>query len=507
MSAISIALCLGIAAGYFFQPPFLSNILFAAFSILLAGLFFRNNRFFIVFILSAALFLGISSAVNKSIHFRDDVSQLKLSYYQKVLLKGVIVDDPKEFKKPYRHDFILRAETVKIRNKIYKIRGPVLVKTYQRKKFSYGQEIIIRGGLISPRKSFGKSSFNYRQHLKTLGIEKIFYSKKNDYVKFIDSQSPNTLRKLAYGLKQRLEDYILEHLNPKQAHLLISMLLGGREYLSKDLKDIFVKTGTVHILAISGLHVGIVAFMILIVLKALNIKFVPRYLIALFLIIFYSILTGLRPSIVRSAVMIGIFIFGMIMDREVDIFNCLAVAAIAILVFNPLQLFNVGFQLSFISVFSICYFAPQIEILVKKRGRQNFSRKKEKTLPVPFFLWKAVIFSASAWLGTWAVVAYYFNIISPITILANIFVVPYMSLILATGFSFVVMGQFHPIFACSFAASAEFVILALIKWVSFLSMLPYAYFEIKQFNILWVMGYYAAILSIFSLFRAKKFTP
>jgi len=491
LPAICIALCLGILTGYFFPASFIICSIFILLCVSVAIIFFRKNKIFVAFILVAVFFLGITSAINKSKFPHDHVSQLDIPFYRKILLRGTIIDKPKEYQWPYRHEFILKAKSVKINKTIHEVRGNVLIKAYQRQQFSYGEEIIIRGGLMTPRKSFGDNVFNYRLHLKSIGIEKMFYSKKKDYLLILGDGNYNSVKKIIFDLKKNLEGFILENMKEREAKILICMILGSREYLDKEIKDVFAKTGTVHILAISGLHVGIIAFMLSLLLKALNIKFTPRCIIVVILIILYSILTGLRSSIVRSSIMVGLYMWGRMLDREVDIYNCLSVAAIAILIFNPYQIFNIGFQLSFISVFSICYFSPKFEnLLIKTSNYKGINKVRQ-------FLKKAVIFSASAWLGTWIIIAYYFKVISPVTILANIFVVPYMSLVLAAGFSFLILGPMHPLLASSFAATVEFTILLLIKWVELLSRLPFAYIDIAQISLVWVVVYYTFILIIF----------
>jgi competence protein ComEC len=161
-----------------------------------------------------------------------------------------------------------------------------------------------------------------------------------------------------------------------------------------------------------------------------------------------------------------IFLSSYLLKREPDIYNSLALAALFILWVNPRQIFDVGFQLSFMSVISIVCLYPKLVKLL----RLEFL----KIRPLRFLL-DGLLVSFSAWLGTAGFIAYYFKIFSPITVLANIFIVPLAALITLCGFSIVIIGPFFFSLAKFFAYSNEFLVIALLKINAFLIHLPYAY--------------------------------
>ncbi|PIQ89903.1 MAG: competence protein ComEC, partial [Candidatus Omnitrophica bacterium CG11_big_fil_rev_8_21_14_0_20_42_13] len=245
--------------------------------------------------------------------------------------------------------------------------------------------------------------------------------------------------------------------------VLSAMLLGDRTGLSSDVRQAFIQTGTAHILAISGMHIGIIAFIFLVFLKAVRIPKRVRYVIAVFFLIFYCLLTGARPSVTRAVIMAIVVLAGLLLEREVNIYNSLGLSALVILAYNPYQLSDIGFQLSFISVLSIVYLSPRIE----------------KLLHCHHIIVKSFSVSLSAWLGTCLIVLYYFKIFSPITVLANLVIVPLVSLVIVAGFIFLSSLLIMPFLTLFFANTAGLAVLILVKSAGLLSRAPAAYFYLK----------------------------
>ena len=159
-----------------------------------------------------------------------------------------------------------------------------------------------------------------------------------------------------------------------------------------------------------------------------------------------------------------------LVKREADVYNSCAVALIFILVINPRQLFDIGFQLSFASVISIVYLYPKLKSFISSG-----------VLKIRYlrFLIEGCLVSLSAWLGTAGLVAYYFRIFSPVTVLANIFIVPLASLVTLCGFNLIAMEFICPMLAPFFAYSSEFIVSLLLNINAFLIKLPGAYFRLS----------------------------
>jgi len=159
------------------------------------------------------------------------------------------------------------------------------------------------------------------------------------------------------------------------------------------------------------------------------------------------------------------FLLGFLIKREPDINNSLSLAALSILLINPGELFSISFQLSFVSVSAIVYLYPKLK---------SFFRIELINLRPLRFIAEGCLVSLSAWLGTCGLILYYFRIFSPITVLANIFIVPLATLITLSGFSLVVITLILPIFSVFFAHTNELLVILLLRINNFLIGLPFA---------------------------------
>lgn len=218
---------------------------------------------------------------------------------------------------------------------------------------------------------------------------------------------------------------------------------------------------------VSGFNVSIVTLIIVLLLKLIRLPRKLRLIFTIPLLILYCLVTGASTPVVRATVMGIVFIVGFLVKREPDIYNSLAVAALFILVSNPRQLFDIGFQLSFASVIAIVYLYPKVKSLL------HIEFLKIKYLRL---LCSSCLVSFSAWVGTLGFIAYYFKIFSPITVVANIFIVPLATLITLCGFSLILMGLIFSPIVPFFASTSELVVMLLLKINTFLVKLPAAYF-------------------------------
>ena len=227
-----------------------------------------------------------------------------------------------------------------------------------------------------------------------------------------------------------------------------------------------IKTGTVHILVVSGFNVGIVAWVVNLLLKILRVPRKARIILTVLFLLVYCWITGATNPVIRATVMGLVFLAAYLLSRQPDIYNCLASAALFILGINPKQLFDIGFQLSFISVLAIVYFYPKLKALF---------RLEDCRIRVFKFIAEGCLVSFSAWLGTLLIIAINFRIISPVTVLANILIVPLATLITLCGFTLVLSGLVCPVLAYLVSLPTSLLITLLLNINTFLVKLPFAY--------------------------------
>ncbi|MCX5682035.1 MAG: ComEC/Rec2 family competence protein [Candidatus Omnitrophica bacterium] len=485
LSNLCISFCLGIFTAASFSISFFIFFAFASLFLLLSIVFLRKNILFNIVILCAAFFLGAALLKNTETLPGNHIAK-RIPYKQdNVSVTGVIDSDPSYQERNI--SFILRVEKLKTGNICRPACGKVLVKVYQKGEFSYGDRIVFTGKVYRPF-SFSKD-FDYRRYLKYQGIYSILSINKTGAWEILDRNAGHALTAFSLAIKHKIQNVFAQNLSQFSAGVLNAFILGDRQNLPRYIINIMVNLGVVHIIAISGFNVSIVAGIILIVLKVIRIPRRPRYLLTIVLLIIHCILTGANPPVVRATIMAVILLLGFVLEREVNIFNSLALAALIILVINPWQALGVSFQLSFLSVISIVWLTPKIE---------KFFPKKWLAISWARFFLLTFSVSFAAWFGLMPLIAYYFKIVTPIAVFANMIIVPYATLLTVWGISLAMIGLLVPGLAPILGASNELVILIFFKINYLLAAIPGAYFKLPQIPLIGVLLYYGVVLAGFS---------
>ncbi|MFA5059496.1 MAG: ComEC/Rec2 family competence protein [Candidatus Omnitrophota bacterium] len=420
-----------------------------------------------------------------------------------VEIKGIICSDVQDraFSRTKKLMFTLDTKLIKTDGKWKKTTGKILVHSFSRTEVSYGDYVRLEGKLFKPFnfKTEHGSEFSYRDYLSRRGIKLLFSVKKTALVDVIQKGMGSSVGAASVQLKNNFKKLFREHLSFSEAALMEGIILGDRYHIPRPVTDLFAQTGTAHILAISGQNIVIVAFFLYLVLLTVPIHRKWRYILIIVLLAFYAFLTGSQPSVVRATIMVSVFIASFLTERETDGINSLCLAALTILLINPSNLFDIGFQLSFISVFAIFDFFPKIMRFFSNHF-PCFTR------PPLFFVAEAFAVSLAAWMGVAGLIAYYFHIITPITILANLPIVPCMTAIIPLGLGLLLVGWMSPWFMSAFAACLKMILNAMVFCVYFFSQCPGSYFYIKNVSLWQVMIYYCLIFLFFHFPQAVKLT-
>jgi len=373
-----------------------------------------------------------------------------------LLLKGFICDPPVLIND--RAIFILQAEEIQKEGKKYSCSGRVLVRAKSKGNLGYKDNLALKGKI---RSGFRGNNYN-QKYLARKGVYLIMYVQ--DYT-VLNRKDKFSLLLFAGRIKDNLSRRIAKYSSPVCAALINAMVLGEKKQVPHSIVKLMVKAGTVHILVVSGFNVGIVAFLLILLLKITGASKHLRFIATLTLLILYCFITGASTPVVRATIMAIVFLFAYFVKREADIYNSCALAALLILFTNPNQLFDIGFQLSFISVLSIAFFYPKIKLWLRLGELNNRLFR---------YLAEGISVSLSAWLGTMGLVAYYFKLFSPVAVLANIFVVPLAALITLGGFAIAIFSLIFPKLAFYFAQATGFAAAVMVNINSFLLKLPFA---------------------------------
>ena len=429
----------------------------------------RNNTAFLIFLLLLSLGLGGGHLRDYLVFPKNDIALARVDNSVPVLIKGVVNSAPDYGVK--KVSFILRAQEIIINHHSKKVKGIVLANVFSRLKFSYGDRLILEGKLHRPFDFGQNANFSYREYLRNQGIYYILSVRKDSKIELLERGRGNPLIARSLKVRQKFKDIFDKYLLSTNARVLSAITLGERRGFPEDLKNSFIRTGTAHIIAISGFNVGIITFLALILFKALRIKQKARYFFAIPLLIGHMYAVGAGASVVRATIMALVFIFAYLINRQPRIGNSLSISALIILGCNPLQIFDIGFQLSFVSVIGIVILSPRIMNLFKARPKRNFIfRTALNSFSV----------SLAAWLSTLGFTLYYFQIFSPVTILANLIIVPLASLSIILGFTLGLAAVFLPVLSIPIANTTNLAMAVLFKIVFFISRIPGAYFYLPQ---------------------------
>jgi len=491
-----IPFCAGIALSNSFNIPVVYSSILCLILILLAAVFVKKNILSHLFLYFALLLFGSAYYQNSLILPVDHIANFATEINSKVSLRGIVVDDPvikKISSNRNRTSIILNTKWLKRESVEQNISGLAKVDLYTDEVpavIQAGDELILYGNLSTPEGLKNPGLFDYSQYLKIRHIYAVISVSGNNSVSTVKTGPSNSLINRAFFVRRAINEAITRYIDMPYSGFIKAILTGERSELGSSVTDDFVKTGTVHVIAISGLNIALVAGIFFLVFKIFGIKKRFNLIITSGTIVFYCFVAGSTPPVVRATVIFIISSLGYVINRESDMLNSLSAAAFLILLTNPMELFDPSFQLSFGSVISIVLLAPRIE---KIFGPER-----------PNYLTKSISVSAAASLGVFPIVARYFNIVSPISIIANLIIVP--ALLVITVVSFVFLSFYF--IGAYFCLPPLGALLSFLTWLSFnvnhvLAGIPVSYIRIPAPSAMLILVYYIA-LSLIMFTRRKR---
>lgn len=544
--AITVSFILGIILDNSLPIHPLKTLLVVYIIPLLIGcaLFFHRRRYLrsliciIVLIITGALYH----------HYRfysypiNDIANLIPPERSLARLRGVIIQPPvqKRISRPYQGEglhreafrkegvwFLLKANKIKGTDNWEDVSGNIRVNLYSYdhhgkaeietddkdqssrpdyntpSKLQYGDEVELVGKISIPRPPTNPGQFDYRKYLERYEppVRAVMSVTSLDNVILLSKDRANPFLSFIYSLKNGLHDAIYSVSPRSNAAIITSLLLGEREDVDQEVVDNFIKTGTIHFLAISGLHVGILVISIHIIFRAAGLNRKAAAYIIIALVVLYAILTGMKPPVLRASIMVIVYYGAIILNRRWGIASGMAAAALLTLLRNPCELFGVSFQLSFLATIGIVCFSSRIESLFYKPTHldDTLDRSKKRIIlrSLRSYCQNTIAVSLSAWLSVSPIVAYYFHIIAPISIPLNIIILPLIWLILVSGFVFLLIHPISPFLAMPFAWIASYSDILMEKIVSTLSIKNISFFYTSGPSAIWLIIYYGMGIMLF----------
>lgn len=352
-----------------------------------------------------------------------------------------------------------------------------------------GNRIEIKGTYTKGRDRRNPGEFDYDKYLKSKGITGILTINRDSDYHIIDN-AVNVFKNTIFQARKYIDQKIGKMHRKETSALLRGLLLADRREIDSETKTQFINSGVVHVLAVSGLHVGFIAFIFYFLFGRLNIY--ARSLMTIAGLLCFMFITGMPPSVFRATVMAIVIIIAFITNRSTNIFNSLAIATLIILTLNPDEIYSPGFQLSFAAVIAIGAIYPPLSVIINNLRIHNKFIK---------YLLLFLMVSLAAQIGTVPFVLIYFGKISIVGLLVNLIVIPAIGIIIALAVTTITLSVILPFIAIYYAAVNDFITEILLNIIAYFGNLSFSKIDIVNYS-----GYDAIIfyLSVIVLFVSLR---
>ncbi len=479
---LSCAWVAGIFLGAF-HPP--SALIFTGLIPLPLLFFFRQHRKTIILI-SLCLIVLFGGALRFQ-SSQPTVNENCLQFYNDqeiVEIKGMVNADPEVGDKT--NYLQLSATEIKLEQAWHEVSGTALLSVPRYPAYKYGDVLLVTGRLETPTQL---NDFDYKGYLAQQGI----YSTM-PYPKIEILERGKGFKPLAwvYSARDHLSQSLAKVLPEPQASLAQGIVLGIRGNIPSSVRDDFTRTGTAHILAISGLNLSILAGIL--ISAGIWLFGRRRYLyiwLALGTIWLYAVITGMHPPVVRAAIMASLFLTAELLGRQRSAITSLAFAAAIMVGISPQVLWSASFQMSFMAMVGLILVAPLFQTLGRKAV--NATLGDRPGVPIANTITDSLGVSLGAVIGVWPLVTYYFGIIPFVSPPATFLALPALPWIIITGVLAGSLGLIAPPAAQVIGWLAWFFLYYLLLVVKAFAAIPLSFLQVSlhNTNILW--AYYLTL--------------
>ncbi len=480
---ICLSFIFGISLGSYFSIQVWLLFLLAGLFISLIFLSGKNKKIKILFLLIVFLLLGFARIESVKLNEAEILKISKLDS-EKILVSGRIFEMP-EIKNGKQKIIIGDIENTENIN-TNKIDGKIIIYAERYPEYDLGDIIYLQGKIKIPEDFKG---FEYRNYLLAKNIYYILYYPK------IELKEKNER-----GLYNKISDYrkyannLIKKIFPQpQAGIVSAMTLAVKSDISDKVLEAFNKTGTRHIIAISGLHMTIVAVSLMYILLALGLNRNYAFYFSILGIIFFVTLVGFPPSATRAAVMGGLVLFAVKVGRLTNAGNAVIFAGVLMLLYNPnLLRYDTGFQLSFAAVFGIIYIFPRLDDLLKKYS----NALNIKTI---------FLITISAQAAVLPIIINSFGSFSLLSVFANVLILPFVPIVMLGGFLLIIIGSVNLLTAQILSWPIWLILFYQIEVIKIFAGLPFGFVSFEKFGFLFIGVYYLGLVGLVNFGEIKKY--
>ncbi|WP_281227733.1 ComEC/Rec2 family competence protein [Flavobacterium aquiphilum] len=499
LARITIAFVIGILITYFLKPIPMIVFLFLAVSIIIfltAYFLSKTNRKFQLFFGIATYLLALAVGITTQTVHTDSNQQNNYTHCKNIFDK--------------KHTFTLTLRE-KLKSNTFNDRYIALLNSVDNKKttgrillninkdslnhtFIIGNQLKINSLLSKNTSQKNPNQFDYRQYLENKQIYAQLYAEPNEI------QLSSEIVKDIWFYTSRLRNRIIQNLEKsnfdnKELNVAVALIMGQQQDIDPEIIQDYQYAGAVHILSVSGLHIGFILLFVTFILKPFpNTRkgaFI-KLIITLACLSLFGILAGLAPSVVRSVTMFSFVAIGLYLRRSVNIYHTLLASIFLILLFQPSFLFDVGFQLSYVALFFIVWLQPLMA---------NLWQPKNKILN---YFWDILTVSFAAQIGTFPLSIYYFHQFPGLFFVTNLIVIPFLGFIMSLGVLIMSLAAFNwvPFYPTK---TLEISIYYLDKIINKIASLEQFVIKDIPLNSSLLISSYLVIITVIITFQYKNF--
>jgi competence protein ComEC len=415
-------------------------------------------------------------------------------------ITGIVASDPVADHR--RQKWVLNRLTLALPSRNsppFSVKGSIQVAHYGKPAGVSAGDRITLVGRIRPFTNFNNpGGFDYQRYMAFRRIQGRTYAIGNS-LQVLEKNSVAFFQAGLNAARTKIAELISRASEGEAQSVLNALILGKGHEVPAELRQAFNRAGVSHLLAISGLHIGIVASFAFLFFRWLVAFFPPvlwhawirkaAALLSILPVIVYGLLAGMSPSTQRAVIMVIVFLLSLLLEREHDLVNTLAVAAFAILIVNPVSIFSISFQLSFTAVLSIIYGMPRVQERLKNRH------------PAVRWVLGFILVSFFANLGTLPLVMYYFNYLSIAGVFSNLILIPLIGFVAVPAglFSVLVLSPVSMSAAAGGLKISGFVLSHSIALIHAIAGLPFSAFKTVTPSILEIACFYVLLWGLLNL--------
>jgi competence protein ComEC len=459
--------------------------------------FVRNGRRILI-----VAGLCLLALLGGGLHFTSSLPSLdqhSLQFYNDngtIVIQGMVAEEPDIRDRSCLLTF--SASEIIVNDERKEVSGNALIQVTRYPAYHYGDVLNVTGKLETPQPF---DDFDYKTYLARQGIYSVIYYPKVEVLSHGHGSEP---LQWIYSLRERLSASLTRALPEPQGSLAQAILLGLRGNVPDSLYEVFSRTGTAHILAISGLHMSIIIAMFL----SLGILIFGRrrsiYIwLTLALTWLYALLAGMNPPIIRAAIMGSLFLMAEYLGRQGSAIIALAFAAAVMVGIQPQLLWSASFQLSFLAMAGLVLLYPYFQTWGRK-GVGRLFKNKEKIIPTASIVTDGFGATLAAIVAVAPLIAYNFGVVSLVALPATFFSLPALPAIIVTSTLVAFVGLFAILAAQILGWLAWLFLSYLILVVQGFDALPHSSLAVATFPAWYIWGYYAILAAAIASFNYRK---